>query len=646
MHSESHNTPQRRTGLVLAAAIGCLSLAPLARSQTAPSPAAVLFDAGAAEAERSTAADALLSGRRHDLLVDTLDRAAAPVAARLVIDRLLANGAPLDDGAVRVLAAAARHAPVEDARRAIVALGELQSKAAVRGTMRLYQGEAPAPLRAASLRSLVRQTGMSQLGDDREAWAAWWEEVEWLPEPEWRARLASAHSARARRLSQQRDALAARLAETYRRLHAALGPEDRSGLVAELIGDERAELRLLGLDLAHRAMLNARPLAEASLSAALERMGDADERVRTQAAIVVARAAPPQAGGAAGAALMNETHAPAAAAQLGILARFPDRLAASPALRWLDDGGQASQAAADALAAMARGGMLDAPAQRLEALRIARSIDPEGWSGAHARLLDAVGEGDDLDRLAQAGLPSDSAEVRAAAASALARRSGYAEALGEALGEDPSLLGVIAQGLGARLAPGAALAELRRIAREADVQDALEEHEHALIALMPPREALDAIATIEAPTRRESLLERLTSRDEAPDAAHLALALARLELGDGVGAVEATDPVDDPTTPEARRALVLALAWTNDLDRAAALETPAQVWLEAFDRCREAALPHAPAVAARALSIHGDSLGDEDRARLEAASENIAPAATAEGSAQSPKDSGDASVRQ
>jgi hypothetical protein len=630
--NQAADRPNRRRAALCAAVAACLlpvalgqgppAAEPVAEQPAAPAdPESILFNPDAADDARAGAAALIVEQQRFDGLATALEASGDPIAARHAIDALLA-GADTGDASRRALGAAALLAPDESAERALAGLGESRSRAAVRAALRVYTADRAPSVRAAALRALIRQTGMSQLGDDPARWRAWWTEVEWLSEPEWRARVATAQGDRAHRLEQQRDALAARLVDAHRRLHAALPPEQRSTLVAELIVDERVELRLLGLDLAQRAMLNARPLTDGALAAAIEQMRDPDDRVRTQAAQVVGRASPPNAADAASIALAAETNAQAAGAQLAILTRFPTTGAIDGALRWLGGATVADSAAADALAAMARAGMLDGVSHRASALERAREIPARRWTPAHVRLLDAIGEHDDLRRIADDGLLRDSPEVRLACAGALARRAGWDDALADALRSDPALLGAIAQGIGLRLASLAGLERFRAICAEAGVTENLLEHENALIGLMPAPAALEVIASIEPPERRLALLDGLASRPEPADETLLTLARERIGRGDGAGALAVADRLRDPSSPDARAVLVLALAWTNDLDRAAALDAPASAWIDAYAVVERAGLAHAPAVAARALTLHGDTLDAADRARLQRGSEN------------------------
>jgi len=644
---------QRRLALVMATA-GALAIgagqgpapapdnAAASADQTAAPPEARLLDASLDEAARAEAAQAIVRNTRFEEAAGALEATPDPIGARLLIDAIAEAGL-VSDGPLRALGAAAKAAPEDASRRALEILAGSRSRTAVRGALEVYRSDRPADLREAARRALVRQTGMSQLGDDPEAWSAWWAEVEWLTEPEWRARLAAAHSARAQRLEQQRDALADRLTDTFRRLHAALPQDQRSTLIAELITDERVELRLLGLDLAERAMLNARPLTDAALAAAISRMMDADERVRTRASLIVARAAPPNAGEAAADALRTETSPVAASAQLSIVARFPRKSAAQPALRWLDDDALAGGAAAEALSAMARAGMLDDPARRTRAIERLGEIDPQAWAVGHVRLIDALGDDADIDRLAAHGLDAPTLEVREAAAEAIARRPGREDAIVRALRREPALLGAISRGVGARLASRAGLDALRRMASRAQATEALAPHENALIGMMPPREALAVIADLPDAPRRLALLEGLCARADPPDAALAALARERLAAGDGVGAVEAADRLRDPSGEQARRTLVLVLAWTNDMERAAELDAPKDAWLEAFELMERAGVAHAGSVASMILSLHAETLSESERSRLERAAPADASAEAGSPTKSSGGSDGDAS---
>src|SRR5690606_31138620 len=78
----------------------------------------------------------------------------------------------------------------------------------------------------------------------------------------------------------------------------------------------------------------------------------------------------------------------------------------------------------------------------------------------------------------------------------------------------------------------------------------------------------------------------------------LLLAETRLALGRPDAALAALDTIPDdiPEPQRVDRLRLIALLWTNHLDRAAELDTPAAVWLDGLERC--IGEPHATDVAA------------------------------------------------
>jgi hypothetical protein len=162
-------------------------------------------------------------------------------------------------------------------------LGE-PGRDAIGRLVRLLAAPLPAEVRAATIKALVARTGRDDLGANSEAWNTWWKEVSFLPEGDWRQRLAEAQSARAGRLQVQRDAAISRLGETLPRLHALTPPEERSDLIAGLIRDQIPEVSRLGLDLASRALLNAQPLGDPVRQAALQCLSHPSAEIRTAGA--------------------------------------------------------------------------------------------------------------------------------------------------------------------------------------------------------------------------------------------------------------------------------------------------------------------------------------------------------------------------
>ncbi len=302
-----------------------------------------------------------------------------------------------------------------DTKRDIIrALGFFLSRESVRGLLDALENEKAGALRAEIFAALVRQTGKDDLGDDAGAWTAWWEQVEWLTEGDWRQRLLANHRARAARLGTSVVELESQLADVFRRLHAST-PDNRSKIVEELLLSEMPSLRALGLNLASRALLNAEPLNDAIGRAALKSLNDSDPTNRAAAAQLLSALELPEIAAAARKSLRQETDAGSAAALLALSARWPDEQTTRAATRWLDsDDPIVREAAAAHLLSAETRGLLDDPAYRKPSLDALRRTKRGELGIAAIRLLGRIGE--EKDRRAFFALLDDENSARRVAA--------------------------------------------------------------------------------------------------------------------------------------------------------------------------------------------------------------------------------------
>jgi len=219
---------------------------------------------------------------------------------------------------------------------------------ALRALARLLQTTDADPARRARVAgALERRTGVRCDPNDPAPWLDWWSQAEWLPEAEWQSAIAAAFRARWLDAAQDRDAYAARTEGLYRRLYSQLPPESRTALLTEILSTHNGPLRLLGLELIERSLLNGRPIDAALAKPTADALRDADPRARTLAARSLARFAPGTSRAAALAALRQETSPEAAGAILDLLAASePDETSAERALAWLSPSTDATDAAA------------------------------------------------------------------------------------------------------------------------------------------------------------------------------------------------------------------------------------------------------------------------------------------------------------
>lgn len=468
---------------------------------------------------------------------------------------------------------------------AIRAIQADPNRDAIGQLVRLLGTDLPPEVRAATLDALVARSGRDDLGASPQAWAAWWKETSFLPEGDWRLRLAEAQSARAGRLQSQRDAALRRLTEALPRLHALTPDQERSDLIAGLIRDEIPEVSRLGIDLASRALLNAQTLGDSVRDAALVCLSRPSPDIRAGAARLLEHLAPDAAAAPALAALQTETDDRAAQALLRILAVQPLPGAAEPALQWLARPGAAREGAAEVIIALSNAGLLN-PRDRQQALGALRGLGPAAWTPPLVRLLGAVGSGDaDLTMLVELATTTTGAPQDAAMEALVASDAGLAMAEAAVRGR-PSLVEPLARAIRLRRASAAGFwaflrcTEGQRLSHPATMR--------VLGALDPNDVEAASMLFTDAAERNDFLTMWLESRagaDPHPDAGRIWLSAAhsRLSLGDGPGTLEALDR-SGPATDRTRDLRAAALLCSGCPDLAAQFSRDYELWLRTLER--------------------------------------------------------------
>ncbi len=547
---------QASRGVLCAAAAALLWwCSPEAPAQSNALPTATLLDTLADEnldlERRTEAASRLLRGGRITAIDEAIAQGGAsiavPVALALVgLDR---EGVTPEDP-TSLIQALGRAAAVDKGDGAIPIINALtlfHTRDAVRPVLTIALSEDASPsVRDAAFEALRRQSGRIDLGSNPEAWAQWWKEVEFLPEGQWRARVLEAQSRRADAHVREVDALRQRVVTLYRRLYGATPVERRPELLAELLEDERAALRRLGLELVDRELLNARVLGDAVRSPIIACLRDPHPANRAAAAPLVEAVAPEEAGGLLVAALDEEEDARVAAAMLGAGSRRITPELAVRAVRWLRHAyAPAGEAAAQALlTAWAEGG-LDRPGLRNRTLERLRGVDPKQLADAERRLLAAAGTISDRDSLHPL-LRSADERVRVGVARDLAPWIDQVAPLLQAAEDDDALLPI-------------AIRAGARHGVESDV----------IAALITARDFSDDAALTAA-------LEALSSLD----------ARALVEIVSRLARKEATAPLLDALLERARDDRMrqsAVLLGVGRYDEASALEATAGLWLRRLE---------------------------------------------------------------
>jgi hypothetical protein len=358
----------------------------------------VLTDASAEPASRDAAADRLVeSSQRPEvtrLLAGVLEGAGA---AAPVLLGAVARTWDVPSRLGRLLLDGVSHAPTELLPAYLPAIAAVRSPEAARTLVRYLATDQPAAVQAAAFEGLSRMTGRDDLGTEPGAWQAWLERARGASGASWDALLAEGVWRRAQRLEADRRLVADRLTDGYRRLYLALPPPpapDRGRLLSQMLLGTRPELRDLGFEIVSREVAGGNAVDGPVSEAGLRLIQSPEAAVRAKAAGLVMQTAGPDAAHHLATALGSEADGEAAAQMLAGLARWPDREALSPAIRWLASPGTAPAAAESLLALEREGPVLDA-ADRVRIVSALRLIQSARLTPAECRLLVVCGEATD-----------------------------------------------------------------------------------------------------------------------------------------------------------------------------------------------------------------------------------------------------------
>lgn len=580
---------------------------------------AVLLAPDTASEQRTEAAHRLAAARTEGAIAG-LGRALgadAPEQASLAV-----IGAISEAGLAGTMASVLVRA-CDDARGAVAsaagtALGGVPAptREQIGGVVRAMARATTPGQRASVWSALVRMTGRDDLAPESGVWDTWWREHGFLPEGEWRVRQAASQASRAQRVARDRDALAARLGEAYSRVYALTPAEERSSMLAALLRDDSAQVRLIGFDLASRALVNAQALDAMVADAATQSLAGGSSDVRVAAARLLANLAPRDSAPAL-AALRAETDERVAAPLLRLLANRPDARETEVCLRWLERGDAVRPAAAEALASIHRVSALDAGSAR-RAVELLTRIEPARVSPSSARLLGTLSKEDDIES-ARGVFQGGENGARLALAEGLASHElGLSMLLEIAPQPDAVVFDLACRGAASRAASmdwfamlssaGAHLGEAR--------WDGL-----ARVLLAIPPEGFGAALSLVTDAQERSLLLGRAAAHAATNggaaAARVGLAraedaIARRDGGAALGLLDGVRVV--PEDGSHRRARLLALLLLNRLDEAQGLNAPASQWLEALDLCR--GLDHEAAIRDRISVAFEASLTAGERERL------------------------------
>ncbi len=282
--------------------------------------------------------------------------------------------------------------------------------------------------RQAAFVALARLTGISGFGDDADAWRVWWNEVRDLPRDRWLGAIVRQLARRNAELEGRLASLANRLTDTVGRLYTATPEDQRPALLRQLLTDSMEQIRLLGLRLVERAMLNARSIPE-ELRDTLRQQLSADPKaeLRAMAARLLRDVGDVPAAVRAADRFTEEPDPRVRDAYLALLARTvgaadePSAAAIAEAIEpvlELLESDDLRQRAARFLAEAYDAGLLTADqAHRAIALARTEADSDDPLDPATVRLLSQLGNEEDWPRIVEA-LEHEDAQVRLAAAEA------------------------------------------------------------------------------------------------------------------------------------------------------------------------------------------------------------------------------------
>ena len=641
--------------LLLALAASPLSAQPPPSTSLATAPE----DASRIDAAACTLADATASDAERQRAAETLVALAALPAARDAVAQSLVEPLAGTGGGVYALRAIARcvgpsprlypllerrlaRAEANERPRLLASIASFRTRDAARLLIRSAddaQDEGDDSTRRAAFAALARIAARDDLVDDDAAWAAWLERADALSESQWRLILLDATARRADTLQSDRQRTVTRLAETFRKLHLATPADGRSALLAAMLDDDIPEVRDLGFELVGRELSVTGTLRGPVGDASLRLLTSADPLVRSSAAVLVRQLGPDGAGAAVAAALARETDPRAASDLLLAAVRWPEAALTAPAVSWLESGGPAASAAAEACWSLYRAGELGIEGID-RALAAIRAIPVDRLNPAACSLLAMEGLDADRARLAPL-LTSDSPALRTAAAESLVWHPEYKGDILAAATQDPDLFDVATRAV----LVGTPTAEGFRAVR-ALPQPSPDVWRAGLLRLARALPAPDlwSVAQEEPdPALRSALLGRLTMDErvmsERSDPAQLAaiaagvvaLASLQLERREAAAALSTLDAA--PFASEAGDAAAVAslraaaLVGLGRLDLAAPLDAPAAAWVHGLDLARDA--PYAAEVVEEIERRFGDALTADQRAVLTRTRDELARRARA-----------------
>jgi hypothetical protein len=480
--------------------------------------------------------------------------------------------------------------------------------------------------------TLSRQTGRVDPTGEIDSWTRWFDSTKGLGERGWAEMVAGLHAERSKEAEQRRAESEARLAGVYRRLLVSLPEKDRAPVIAEMILSDAAEVRVLGVDQATRAVLNGVTIGPEVAAAGISRLNDPDQAVRAEAATLLEKLDDPRIAAAAGAALERESSPVPAAAILRVLATHPVPSALRDVAAWLDSVGPAFAPAVEAALALERSGAMKDPDLTARVRDVLSALPMNRHTAGTVTLLARVGG---VERVAGL-IDSASEDVAVAAARAVVDSPEMVDrvvAAASGAGRPRALFEPAVQMLAKHRPTAAGFAQAETLTPPSA--------ERGAAALSAYAAALPMSELLLVSNRQSDLVIRERYLSAAAPGAEVSPVLARTRLqlknpGGALAGLDAACPLGGPIGPNpdpasgasacdawAAPLRVTALAWLGRVEEAVA-ETrrvgvagvPVEAWLEALAAARE--MPHAGKIESAVRELYSTRLTEEQSARLEA----------------------------
>jgi HEAT repeat protein len=182
-----------------------------------------------------------------------------------------------------------RRAATDDVTEAaIAAVGTFVDK---RGAEVLIQqgqrGEQKPRIAAAALDALVNMTGLTQLGRDPEAWAAWWRQKQGLTDDAFRGEMLISRAGRYDRTQTRYEALANEIYTILRAEHVSGSADQKTALLSRTLSSDQPAIRLAGIRILRDQQQLGLPIEPRNLTELRDLIGDADPDVRRATAVAV-----------------------------------------------------------------------------------------------------------------------------------------------------------------------------------------------------------------------------------------------------------------------------------------------------------------------------------------------------------------------